>query len=272
MTAQAPVVITGAASGIGAALAAQLREAGREVIGLDRNDGPGIIVCDLSDPASIDDAIARVPAVIGGLANVAGVPGTAPPEVVLRVNVLGPRVLTRALASRLQAGSAVVNVASVAAHRNTASAAAVEELIAATTPDDIDAWLRAHPIDGAAAYDTSKRVVVDWTPRLAGALIGRGIRALSVSPGPIETPILDDFTASMGRESMDRSVATVGRHGRPAEVAAVIAFALSREATWLNGIDLPVEGGLLAVLEASKHPPVQIDDHPLPTASKGSTP
>ncbi|MGO3325448.1 coniferyl-alcohol dehydrogenase [Gordonia sp. (in: high G+C Gram-positive bacteria)] len=271
MTANAPVVVTGAASGIGAALTDQLRAAGREVIGLDRTEGPGIVECDLSDPASIDAALPQIPAVIAGLANVAGVPGTAPSETVLRVNVLGPRILTQSLLPRLPAGSAIVNVASVAAHRNTAPQEAVEELIVAAAAADIRTWLDAHPADGPAAYDTSKRVVVDWTARLAGALIDRGIRALSVSPGPVQTPILDDFTVSMGKESMDRSVATVGRYGRPGEIASVVAFALSAQASWLNGIDIPVEGGLLCAREASKHPAVDLvgaSDRP---QFKGST-
>lgn len=50
---------------------------------------------------------------------------------------------------------------------------------------------------------------------------------------------------------MDRSAAAVGRHGRPEEVAAVVAFALSGAASWLNGIDIPVEGGLFATRTAA---------------------
>ncbi|GAA3950790.1 coniferyl-alcohol dehydrogenase [Gordonia caeni] len=266
MSTHAPVVVTGAASGIGAATASLLRHRGHEVVGVDRADGPGIIGCDLADPAAIDALAQRLPAVLGGLANIAGVPGTADAYTVLAVNVLAPRHLTALVLPRLVAGSAVVNVASVAAHRNTAPPAALEELIAATGPDDVRAWLAAHPTDGPAAYDTSKRVLVDWTTRLAGALVSRGVRALSVSPGPVETPILGDFTASMGAESMDRSIATVGRHGRPDEVAAVVDFALSEEASWLNGIDLPVEGGLLAARTASAFPAVPVPAGPALTA------
>lgn len=266
MTTLPPIVVTGAASGIGAATAALLRRSGREVIGIDRSAAPGILGCDLAYPAAIDAVAGELPATLGGLANVAGVPGTADAFTVLAVNVLAPRRLTELLLPRLVAGAAVVNVASVAAHRNTAPAAALEELIAADAPERLHDWLADHPTDGPAAYDTSKRVLVDWTVRLAGALIPRGVRALSVSPGPVETPILGDFTASMGAASMDRSIATVGRHGRPDEVAAVVAFALSAEASWLNGIDLPVEGGLLAARTASQHPAVPVPTGPAPTA------
>lgn len=248
-----PVVVTGGASGIGAALMEILRRSDTPVIGLDRVSGPDIVACDLADPAAITSVAAGLPEQIAGLANVAGVPGTASPQSVLRVNVLGPRLLTEALQDRISSGSAVVNVASVAAHRNTQPPQALAELAAAATPDDLDRWIAEHPIDGAAAYDTAKRVLVDSTPLLAARLLPRGVRALSVSPGPVHTPILADFEESMGRDSMERAAATVGRHAQPVEIAEVIAFALSPAASWLNGIDIPVEGGLLAVRTAAAH-------------------
>lgn len=249
----APIVVTGAASGIGAALADVLRREGRPVIGLDRVASDDIIGCDLADPAAIAGAVDGLPDRLGGLANVAGVPGTAPARTVLRVNVLGPRLLADALGARLEPSAAIVNVASVAAHRNTQAPAALARLMGVRDVDGIDAWLAEHPIDGPAAYDTSKRVLVDWTALYAAQHVGRGIRCLSVSPGPVETPILGDFATSMGQDSMDRSVAAVGRHGRPEEIAAVVAFALSPSASWLNGIDIPVEGGLFATRAAAAY-------------------
>lgn len=265
-----PVVVTGAASGIGAALMETLRDQGRDVIGLDQTAGDGILTCDLSDPASIKQAVEQLPDRLGGLANVAGVPGTAPPETVLRVNVLGPKLLTDALSPLLTETSAVVNLASVAAHRNTQPPEAVEALIAASTPADLAAWVTSHSLDGPAAYDTSKRVIVDWTLRLAAGLLGSRVRALSVSPGPVETSILDDFTTSMGQDSMDRSIATVGRHGRPAEIASVVGFALSPEASWLNGIDIPVEGGLTAARASAGLPAVVTPEHTPARQHEGS--
>lgn len=253
-----PVVVTGAGSGIGFAVAEQLHRAGTSVIGLDRRscplDGVHTVECDLSDPASIDAAAAELPSSIAALANVAGVPGTVPAQMVLAVNLLGARRLTETLLPRMAGGSAVVNVASVAANRNTQSPEAIDELLRVRDIEALEHWLRAHPLDGPAAYDTSKRALVDWTQLLAAKLTGRGIRALSVSPGPVETPILADFEASMGTEAMQRSQAAVGRHGYPYEIAAVVAFALSPAASWLNGIDIPVEGGLYATRAAANSP------------------
>lgn len=247
----APVVVTGAASGIGAALTSILRDQGRKVIGLDRVEGHDTLACDLGDPQAIAATVDALPERLGGLANVAGVPGTAPASTVLRVNVLAPILLSEALAPRLEPTAAIVNVASVAAHRNVQTQDAVAQLMAVRSERDVDEWLARHPIDGSAAYDTSKRVLVNWTALQAARLIDSEVRCISVSPGPVETPILQDFATSMGQDSMDRSAAAVGRHGRPEEIAAVVAFALSGAASWLNGIDIPVEGGLFATRAAA---------------------
>ncbi|QQZ14367.1 MULTISPECIES: coniferyl-alcohol dehydrogenase [Rhodococcus] len=251
------IVVTGAASGIGLALADQLSGAGATVYALDRRECPigsvRTLLCDLSDPGSITDAVAALPAEISGLANVAGVPGTAAAQTVLAVNLLGPRLLTELVLPRMVEGGAVVNVASVAAHRNTEPPESIDALLRVRDRPELQAWLRDHPVKGPAAYDTSKRALVDWTQLLSAKLTGR-IRALSVSPGPVETPILADFEASMGADAMARSQDAVGRHGYPHEIAAVVAFALSPAASWLNGIDIPVEGGLFATRAAAKSP------------------
>ncbi|QRP48824.1 SDR family oxidoreductase [Amycolatopsis sp. FDAARGOS 1241] len=68
---------------------------------------------------------------------------------------------------------------------------------------------------------------------------------MSVSPGPVRTPTLADFRASMGADSIDRAGALAGRHAEPGEVAAEVRF-LNPAASWVNGVDLPVEGGLTA--------------------------
>lgn len=255
-------LVTGAASGIGLAVAQQLTDAGADVIGLDRRESPvpGVrsLVCDLSSYDSIAQAADHVPDALAGIANVAGVPGTADPATVLAVNLLGPRTLTGLLLERIESGGAVVNASSVAAHRNLQPDAAVNELLAATSPADIATWLEAHPVEGPAAYDTSKRALNDWTTALAAAQIEAGRRALTVSPGPTETPILDDFRTSMGVDSIARAAGAVGRHGTPDEIAGVIVFCLSRSATWLNGIDIPVEGGLGAVRAALNLPATSV--------------
>ncbi len=243
----APVLVTGAASGIGLATVVRLVADGRAVIGLDRRESPACEtrLCDLSDPAAIDAAVASLPDALSGLANVAGVPGTAPAETVLRVNFLGTRHLTEALAPRLIPGSAVVNVASVVAARDPASRETVAQLLNTTGFHDGLTWCRNHAMSGAEAYKFSKQTLIEWTLVASVALRERGVRVLSVSPGVTDTPILGDFRASMGEEAIDRAVAEAGRVGSPADIGSVIAFLLSADAGWVNAVDLRVDGGLV---------------------------
>ena len=245
-----PIVVTGSASGIGRALTEQLVAAGQAVIGIDVTDdaaaGAEPIVADLSDPAAIDAAVARLPAHLAGVANVAGLPGSHPPAKVLAVNALAPRRLAAALGTRLAAGSALVIVSSVAAFRSPLGDDDVDRVLGADGWDP-EALVDALALDGPGAYDFSKKVVNQLALQTAAAWAGTGVRCLTVSPGPVETPILADFAATMGQASMQASVDIVGRHGRPGEVASVVAFALGAGATWVNAVDLRVDGGLLGL-------------------------
>src|SRR5581483_5780823 len=92
-----------------------LRDAGHAVIGVDRRDADEL--CDLTDAAQIQALADRLPARLGGIAHVAGVPGTFDPETVLKVNLLAPRALSERLHDRVAPSGAVVYVASVAAGR-----------------------------------------------------------------------------------------------------------------------------------------------------------
>jgi NAD(P)-dependent dehydrogenase (short-subunit alcohol dehydrogenase family) len=245
-------LVTGAASGIGAALVGLLLDDGWGVLALDRAPmppTPGVetLVGDLADPTQIAATVERVRGRVTAVAHVAGVPGTAPPETVLAVNVLAPRLLLEPLLGEL---SSVVTVASVAAHRSPEPDDVVDELLACDDAAALAGWLARHPHTGPAAYDTSKKALVRWTQLTAGRHVG-GTRLNSVSPGPVETPILADFRTSMGEADIDRAAAAVGRHGRAEEVAAAVAFLLGPAASWVRGIDLPVEGGLGAVRAAA---------------------
>ncbi len=232
------IVVTGAASGIGLAVATQLLMQGHEVVSIDRAE------CDLGDAAAVD-ALAASLGVVGGLANVAGVPGTADPTSVLRVNFLGARRLARAL--QIEAGGCIVNVASLAAKRPGVDDETAHRLL---TADDDAVVEFAAGLDGSAAYDLSKKLLVADTVTLSAEGQARGVRACSVSPGPVVTPIIDDFRTSMGA-SVDAASELVGRHATAAEVGAVVCFLLSAEASWVNGIDLPVDGGLIALRVAA---------------------
>ena len=97
------IVVTGASSGIGRATAGLLLERGAEVIALDRRDPQSsdmtYVACDLIDAGAIDRAADQIEGPLHGLANVAGVPGSADGETVMRVNLLGPAAPHRAHAA-----------------------------------------------------------------------------------------------------------------------------------------------------------------------------
>lgn len=248
------IVVSGASSGIGLALVHRLLQAGDAVIAVDRVScpvrGSVPIEADITDEVQLRSALATVSGPVHGLANVAGVPGTRPALTVLDVNVLGTKRVTETIWPLLSAGSSVVNVASLAAHRNVLGEQPMAHLLEVRERPELDRWLGQYPLTGAQAYDTSKAAIVTWTRHLAGAWVGTGVRAVSVSPGPTTTPILGEFRASMGAERLDHAASLVGRHATPDEIAAVLAFLLSPDASWISGIDIVVDGGLQAVRAA----------------------
>jgi NAD(P)-dependent dehydrogenase (short-subunit alcohol dehydrogenase family) len=237
------VAVTGAASGIGAAVAACARAQGADVIALDRDDSaPGITHIDLSDAQSIERTADALPDRIDVLCNVAGVPGTAAPETVVAVNFLGLRHLSEQLRSRLH-GGAVVNVASAAGNQWASVLGPVGELLGTSSMAEGLAWFAANPQE-MPAYNFSKAAVIVWTMRTAWAWREDGIRMNSVSPGAIQTRILPDFRATMG-PVLDMVEQLVGRHGTPEEIAPLVCFLASPEAGWVNGADVLADGGFI---------------------------
>ncbi|RCW39665.1 NAD(P)-dependent dehydrogenase (short-subunit alcohol dehydrogenase family) [Halopolyspora algeriensis] len=249
-----PMVVTGAASGIGAATCRLLTEAGHRLIGVDRTVAtafPGTFIqADLSTPDGAHAAAAQVrdaaPKGISGLTNIAGVPGTAPWRTVLGVNVVGLRELTRALLPLVVEGGVVVNLSSVVAEgwqRN------IDTLRRFALADDPEAALDAvasgeETIDDS--YRFSKECVRLLTEHFAAEGLPRRIRVNSVSPGPVATPILDDFKRDHGVDKVEGAGELLGRFGESEDIARVIVFLTRDEAEWVNGIDLRVDGGLTA--------------------------
>lgn len=244
--------VTGAASGIGDAVARRLKAAGAGVVSLDIRapEAPvdQHIPCDLSDPGEIDAAVDAIAGELDGLCNVAGVPGTQPAALVFAVNFLGLRHLTDALLPRIAPGGAVVNVASTAGWEWSQRLPLILEALATSSFEEGRAWLEENAPDEVAAYHFSKELVTVYTMAASLHAARHGVRINAVSPGPVETPILPDFEESMGKELLDSVKAIVGRHGRPADIAPLVVFLLSPASGWLNGENLIADGGAVAAV------------------------
>jgi NAD(P)-dependent dehydrogenase (short-subunit alcohol dehydrogenase family) len=117
---------------------------------------------------------------------------------------------------------------------------------------DVAAVLRQHSVAEAEGYPLSKELLLLWTQLAAQQELfkSRGIRVVSVSPGPVETPILGQFRQVFGDSRVDSDIAAVGRAGTPSDIAPVIAFLCSDGARWINGANIAADGGLEAAVNA----------------------
>jgi NAD(P)-dependent dehydrogenase (short-subunit alcohol dehydrogenase family) len=240
-------VVTGAASGIGNAVAERLLAAGAEVVSLDRNTPTAAVTrhveVDLANPRSIDAAVEHLDGQFDGLMNVAGIPGTAPADLVLAVNSLAVRHLTEAFFERLNPGGSVTIVSSTAGFGWPERLEAIRDLLATDTFEEGAAWFKSNPQQGNA-YNFSKEVTTVYTMSMGLAVVELGLRINAVLPGPVETPILADFEESMGKDNLDGLKELLGRHADPDDIASAVLFLASDEARWINGHALVVDGGI----------------------------
>ncbi|MFK8399905.1 coniferyl-alcohol dehydrogenase [Pseudomonas sp. BGr12] len=257
------VVVTGASSGVGNATAKMLLSAGAEVIGIDLRDTADcttFIKCDLADPASIDQAVTAIKDPIHCLANVAGVPGSLPADLIFKVNYLGLRRLTELLLPKLEDKGAVVNVASTAGAgwRNRKDVS--KKILATTGWDEGLDTFHDLALDAISTYDFTKELVILYTQFISSQERHRGVRVNSISPGAIQTPILKDFYDTMGDDLLSTLKRQAGgRDAYPAEIAGALVMLLRDDAFWVNGADLIVDGGaeVLINLEDMAIPPRQ---------------
>src|SRR5262245_26857648 len=181
-------VVTGAASGIGHATAEKLLAAGAEVISLDRNAPTAAVTrhieVDLANPRSIDAALEQLDGEFDGLMNIAGIPGTAPADLVFAVNSLAVRHLTEAFFERLRPGGSVTIVSSTAGFGWPQRLDTIRDLLATDTFEDGAAWFKTHPQQGNA-YNFSKEVTTVYALSMGLALAQMGFRINAVLPGPV---------------------------------------------------------------------------------------
>ncbi len=240
-------LVTGAAGGIGAAILARFQAEGAAVVGLDRDPAPAgdrkgaalWVKADLQSPSSARTAVQQAVDALGGppdvVVSAAGVYALAPAASITEsdwdlnqdINLRAPFFVAQAaVAARDAAGAtspmAIVNIASVGAYR-------------------------AGTGDAALSYQASKAGLVALTRSMAAEWARRSIRVNVVSPGVIDTSmvrIMDDPIS--GQAWLDARV-PMARLGRPDEIAAVVCFLASDDASYVTGAELIADGGYMCV-------------------------
>jgi NAD(P)-dependent dehydrogenase (short-subunit alcohol dehydrogenase family) len=253
------VVVSGCFSGMGEATARLLLQLGAEVHGLDfkasKLELASFRQMDLREPASIDAAAAAIGGKVDALFNCAGLPQTSPPLDVMKVNYAGTRRLTERVLPLMGAGSAIASVSSMGGLGWSRRVPVLMELLQIEDYDGAVKWCEGHADVVREGYAFSKEAVVVWTMMAATSLIKRGIRMNCTMPGPTQTPMMAHFEAASKRSVLEAATQPIDRRSTPEEQAAPLLFLNSGVASYLNGVALPVDGGLMGGIATGRIDP-----------------
>ena len=250
------VVVTGAATGMGAETVALLLDAGAEVHALDIAEVTAPVAAsqqvDLGDPTSIDGVLDGLPARIDAIMHCAGIPGGTrfDPLTVMRVNFFGLRHLTEAVFGRLSGDASITSIASLAGGGWPGHTAELSELMATDGFAGAEAWMDGRDDLVGDGYGLSKECVQYWTMWRSTTAIRSGVRVNAICPGVTDTKIMVDFRQAMGDAAIDMTAdAGIGRLAEAAEMAPAMLFlGHHRAASYINGVNLDIDGGFMAAM------------------------
>ena len=248
------VLVTGAFSGVGAALVELLRELGTaHITALDirKPEGPidAFIETDMGDPASVDAAAAAVQEPIDVLFNNAGIAATFPAAKVMAVNYQGLRRLSEALVPKIARGGAIANTASIAGGQWPQRLVEIQEFLSIGDWEGQSKWVSEHAELVGDGYSFSKECVQVYTMASSKPTLDVGVRTNSVCPAPIDTPLMPDFRKTMGEKIIDWTVENAsGEMATPLEIAYTLAFLGTEAARYVNGVNLIVDAGFTAAM------------------------
>lgn len=241
------VLVVGGATGMGAAAAQLVQDAGAEVVVMDFAEvtlaGAKAVQVNLADRGSIDQAVEAAGGTFDAVFSCAGVADGTPG--IERINFIGHRYLIDLLIARdmLPRGSAIGMISSAAGLAWEANLEQLKELLAATEWDDAVAWVEKN---GKADYMSMKLAMCAYVASQAYPMLKRGIRINAICPGPTDTPLAQanaemwlgfgaDYRADVGAEPHT-----------PLEQAFPLVFLCSDAAAAINGQTIVSDAGYLA--------------------------
>lgn len=254
----ASVVVTGAASGMGAATAQVLVDLGARVTAIDLKPTEVAVSraleVDLRDRAAIDRAVASISAPVHALFSCAGLPGPPFSELdTMLVNWVGARHLAQGLVPKMPPGSSITAISSSAAVGWQDQMATIGELLATEGFDEAVEWLLGHEDAWSwSGYLFSKWVVDGWVGWWYPDLAPAGIRINCINPGPTDTAMMPAFHDFASKEVVDQAIGPIGRYARAEEQAWPMVVLGSPRMSYVAGEVVAVDGGFQGALHTGR--------------------